>query len=354
MPQVATALFPRRRPAGRARRVDWANLADEELLQLRMCDLRLELRHSPVQRYVQRLYDELDGRGIRFRPHVWLSEEWFSPDGIPGIAVPFYLAHPRLMRLERKMTREVEGGNSNWFMRILRHEAGHAIDSAYRLRRRAHWRALFGPASTPYRSRYRARPASRHHVQHLGDWYAQSHPTEDFAETFAVWLAPRSGWQRRYKSWPALRKLRFVQQVAGELGAETPPVRSRDRIEPLHYNQRTLAQHYRSKLARMRTYRGLLADRMLGRLFSPQQDRRALTAATLLRSNKPRLLAYLIRSTSVDRYGAHQVLRTAISRSERLQLYVSGSQRESLRKTRIMLRRLVRLYMRSQGLRLRA
>ena len=227
---------------------------------------------------MQRLYSELDERGIRFRPHVWLSEEWFSPDGVPGIAVPFYLAHPRLMRLERKMTREVEGGNVNWLMRILRHEAGHAIDSAYRLRRRAHWRALFGPASTPYRSRYRARPASRHHVQHLGDWYAQSHPTEDFAETFAVWLAPRSGWQRRYASWPALRKLRFVQQIAGEI--RRPSRRrcaSRDRIEPLDFNQRTLAQHYRSKLARARTRRGMLADRLLQRVFCSTEPGRART-----------------------------------------------------------------------------
>jgi hypothetical protein len=353
MSQVVSSSLARRRSA-RVRKPDWVNLTDEQLLRTRMCDLRLQLRRSPVQRYVKRLYDELDERGIRFRPHVWLSEEWFSPDGVPGIAVPFYLAHPRLMRLERKMTREVEGGNSNWLMRILRHEAGHAIDSAYRLRRRAHWRALFGPASTPYRSRYRARPASRHHVQHLGDWYAQSHPTEDFAETFAVWLAPRSGWQRRYKSWPALRKLNFVQQFAGELKASRPPVRCRERIEPLNFNQRTLAQHYRSKLARAQRRRGLLADRLLARVFGNEPDRRALTAASFLRANKPRLLLSLIRATEVDRYAAHQVLRTAIHRSEQLELYVRGSQRESLRRTRIMLRRLVRLYMRSQGLRLRA
>src|SRR5580700_7482850 len=325
------------RPA-RARKVDWTTLSDEQLLQTRICDLRLTLQRSPVQPYVQRLYQELDSRGIRFRPHVWLSEEWFSPDGVPGIAMPFYLAHPRLMRLERKMTREVEGGNGNWMMRILRHEAGHAIDSAFRLRRRAHWRALFGPASTPYRSRYRARPASRHHVQHLGDWYAQSHPTEDFAETFAVWLAPRSGWQRRYASWPALRKLRFVQQMAGEFGAHRPPVRCRDRIEPLDLNQRTLAQHYRSKLARARTRRGMLADRMLQSVFTSEPGARGLTAATLLRSNKPQLLAAVIRATGVDRYAAHQVLRTAIDRGQRLQLYVRGSQRASLRAARTMLR----------------
>ncbi|HWW21912.1 MAG TPA: putative zinc-binding metallopeptidase [Steroidobacteraceae bacterium] len=341
------------RPA-RARKVDWTRLPDEELLRTRICDLRLSLRSSPVQRYVQRLYNELDGRGIRFRPHVWLSEEWFSPDGVPGIAVPFYLAHPRLRRLERKMTREVEGGNGNWLMRILRHEAGHAFDSAFRLRRRAHWRALFGPASTPYRSRYRARPASRHHVQHLGDWYAQSHPTEDFAETFAVWLAPRSGWQRHYKSWPALRKLRFVQQFAGEVGAHRPPVCCRDRVEPLEFNQRTLAQHYRNKLARARTHRGLLADRLLLRVFGSEPDHRALSAASFLRANKQGLLASLIRATGVTRYAAYQVLRTAIHRSERLQLYVRGAQRESLRHTRITLRRLAKLYMRSQGLRLRA
>ena len=350
-PAISSA---RRPPAARGRRLDWTRLSDRELLQLRICDLRLDLRRSPLQRYVRRLYDELDGRGIRFRPHVWLSEEWFSPDGVPGIAMPFYLAHPRLMRLERKMTREVEGSNVNWLMRILRHEAGHAIDSAYRLRRRAHWRALFGPASEPYRAGYRARPASRHHVQHLGDWYAQSHPTEDFAETFAVWLTPRSGWQRRYASWPALRKLRFVQQVAGEFGAHRPPVRCRDRIEPLDHNQRTLAQYYRSKLARARTRRGMLADRLLARVFSSEPGVRALTAATLLRAHKPQLIGSVIRSTGVDRYAAYQVLRTAIDRGERLQLYVRGSQREALRSTRLMLRRLVRLYMRSQGLRLRA
>jgi hypothetical protein len=258
------------------------------------------------------------------------------------------------MRLERKMTREVEGSNVNWLMRILRHEAGHAIDSAYRLRRRAHWRALFGPASEPYRAGYRARPASRHHVQHLGDWYAQSHPTEDFAETFAVWLAPRSGWQRRYASWPALRKLRFVQQVAGEFGAHRPPVRCRDRIEPLDRNQRTLAQYYRSKLARARTRRGMLADRLLQRVFTTEPGARGLTAAALLRSNKAQLLTSMIRATGVDRYAAYQVLRTAIDRGARLRLYVRGPQRASLRATRTMLRRMVRLYMRSQGLRLRA
>ena len=341
------------RRRGAAARPDWARLPDEELLRLRVCDLRLDLHRSPLRRHVERLYGELDDRGIRFRPHVWLSGDWFSPDGIPGIAVPFYLAHPRLVRLARKMTREVEGSNVNWLMRILRHEAGHAIDSAYRLRRRAHWRALFGHASRPYRARYRVRPASRRHVQHLGDWYAQSHPTEDFAETFAVWLAPRSDWQRRYAAWPALRKLHFVEQLADELSAQPPAVRSRERIEPLHVDQRTLGQYFRGKAALLRTRRGLLADRLLQRVFvTDPRAPPARSAAVLLRAHKPRLVAWMTRATGADRYIAHQIMRTVIDRSERLQLQVGGSQRATLAAVRGMLRRLVRRYLRSQGLRL--
>ncbi len=174
---------------------------------MRFCDLKLTIEGTDLDGAIQRLYGELDTRGIRFRPHCWLSQEWFSPDGIPGIAIPFYLAHPRLIGIERRYMREVEGGNRNWLMRILRHEAGHAIDSAYRLRRRRHWREVFGPASLPYPDTYRPRPGSRRFVQHLGAWYAQAHPTEDFAETFAVWLKPNSAWRREYMGWPAFAKL---------------------------------------------------------------------------------------------------------------------------------------------------
>src|SRR5258708_7746673 len=133
----------RKKAAGSRRlpRYAWETLSDDQLLSLRFCDLKLKVRGTELEDAIHRLYRELEMRGIRFRPHCWLAQEWFSPDGIPGIAIPFYLAHPRLMRIERRFMREVEGGNRNWLMRILRHEAGHAIDTAYRLRRRSLWRA---------------------------------------------------------------------------------------------------------------------------------------------------------------------------------------------------------------------
>jgi hypothetical protein len=328
----------------RRRPLPWTRLTDEELLSLRFCDLKLSLERSPLKSHITRLYSELESRGITMRPHVWLAEEWFSPDGIPGIAVPFYLAHPRLERLERRIMREVEGGNARWFMRILRHEAGHALDNAYRLRRRRRWREVFGPASLPYPHRYKARPGSRRYVHHLGQWYAQAHPTEDFAETFAVWLKPNSDWRRSYADWPALHKLSVVEELIASLRGRRAPVRSRARIEPIDLNTRTLAQHYRSKLARNRQFRKGLTDELLQRVFSTERRRGAMRASALLRSQKQGLVGAVARELQMERYSVHQILRMLIERAEHLKLYVGGSRRDAAQHSRWMLERIARLY----------
>ncbi len=326
-------------------RAAWTRLSDEELLSVRFCDLRLSVESSPLKRRVERLYGELEHRGISLRPHVWLSEEWFSPDGVPGIAVPFYLAHPRLERLERRIMREVEGGNARWFMRILRHEAGHALDNAYRLRRRKRWREVFGPASLQYPHRYKARPGSRRYVHHLGEWYAQAHPTEDFAETFAVWLKPRSDWRRSYACWPALHKLRAVEELVTSVRGERPPVRNRTRIEPLDSNTRTLAEHYRRKLAHNHQIRTALTDELLPRIFTSKRPRRdSMRAATLLRSEKQRLVAGVARDLAMERYSVEQILGILIERSEAMKLFVQGSRRDAVACSRWMLERITRLY----------
>jgi hypothetical protein len=330
---------PRRRGAS------WTRLPDEQLLQLRFCDLKLAIERSPLARHVRRLYRDLEQRGISVRPHVWLSEEWFSPDGVPGIAVPFYLAHPRLGQLERRIMGEAEGGNSRLLMRILRHEAGHALDNAYRLRRRKRWREVFGPASLPYPARYRARAGSRRYVHHLGEWYAQAHPTEDFAETFAVWLTPRSGWRKSYAGWPALHKLKAVDELVATVRGRRAPVRNRLRIEPLEQNRHTLARHYRRRLARARSFRRGLADELLQRGFTSERTRRsALRAATLLRAHARPLASAVARALKVERYSVEQVLGLLIERSEQLQLYVRGNRRDALYYSRWMLERLTALY----------
>jgi Putative zinc-binding metallo-peptidase len=307
----------------------WEKLTDDQLLSLRFCDLKLAIQGTELQAAIERLYRELTLRGIRFRPHCWLAQEWFSPDGIPGIAIPFYLAHKRLMSLERRFMREVEGGNRNWLMRILRHEAGHAVDSAYRLRRRKHWRQVFGPASLPYPDTYRPRPGSRRFVQHLGAWYAQAHPTEDFAETFAVWLKPHSAWRREYVGWPAFAKLQFIDALVEEIGAQKPLVLNRSIVEDVTQETGTLREHYEQKLTRYRLPRRSGADELLLKVFTTAPRTRASPkAATVLREMRISLRQQVLRSGAFSEYLVHQVLRLMIERCERLNLYVRGSKRE--------------------------
>ena len=168
----------------------WADLPDEQLLDLRMCDLPIALAGSVMQGRIAELQAELDTRELRVPIHYYLAEEWFTPDGATSMAMPFYLAHPRLERLERAQMLEVEGGDYEWCMRILRHEAGHVVDNAYKLRLKRLRKLLFGLPSEPYPEFYTPKPYSKSFVMHIDPWYAQSHPDEDFAETFAVWLTP--------------------------------------------------------------------------------------------------------------------------------------------------------------------
>src|SRR5690606_10071189 len=150
------------RRAAKAREPRWASYSDEELLDLRLCDLApdLSIEGTWLEARIEQLYRELERCGIVFRPHFWLSDDWFTPEGVPGIAIPFYLAHPRLARLEEAQMLEVEGGTPEWCMRILRHETGHAIDNAFRLRRLRRRQQLFGRSSVPYPESYAPRPYS--------------------------------------------------------------------------------------------------------------------------------------------------------------------------------------------------
>jgi hypothetical protein len=312
-------------------------MSDEQLLDMRMCDLKLSIRDTPLESRITQLNEELAYRGINFTPHCWLSEEWFSPDGIPGIAIPFYLAHPRLMRLERKQLLEVEGGTHEWCMKILRHESGHAIDTAFRLRHKAAYRKIFGKPSVPYPEYYQPKPASRDYVLHLEMWYAQAHPLEDFAETFAVWLRPGSRWRSRYKNWPALEKLHMVDSYMKSIGGQRPIVKKRSTLEPLSRIRKTLRSHYRRK----REHYGLdypsIYDNDLRKLFSSDpDDRRNPTAAAFLTRVRSELCRSVARWTGEYSYTIDQVVQEMIERCRELKLRLGTPPEEAKRDAMIL------------------
>lgn len=239
-------------PPRTSNRPRWAELPDEQLLDLRLCDLRLQIAGSRLAPLLARLDRDFASKGItRFRPYAWLSTGWFTPHGTTGFAIPFYLAHPRLLRLERHLIGDAEGGSVASCMRLLRHEAAHALDHAYRLHRRRSWREEFGPFSQPYHATYRPRLGHRGFVVNLGHGYAQSHPAEDWAETFAVWLEATSRWRTRYQGWPALRKLCYVDALVREIRNLPPAVRTREHVDPLAEKRVTLREHYARKSAQL-------------------------------------------------------------------------------------------------------
>lgn len=310
----------------------------DDLLDIRMRDLGLRLGGTWVEDAVGQLHEELAERGFRFRPHVWLSDEWFSPNGVPGFAIPFYLVHPRLMKLERTQMLEVEGGTWAGCMRILRHEAAHAIQHAYSLQRRKSYQEHFGRARR-YPEYYRPNPASRRFVQHLPLWYAQSHPDEDFAETFAVWLRPRSDWRRRYAGWPALRKLEYVDELMTGIAERKPLVTTRQQVEPVRRISRTLREHYEARKARYGRNQPNIYDRDLRRLFADTTPatRRWPTAASFLRKHRAEIRGRVCRWTGEHAFTLDTVLGDMIVRCRELRLRARGSERQLVMNFEILL-----------------
>jgi hypothetical protein len=301
---------------------EWANWPDEKLLDLRICDLKVTIEGSALEPRIAQLNAELAARGLnQFEPHFWLSAEWFSPDGVPGVAIPFYLAHPRLEKLELSQMLEVEGGTHGWCMKILRHEAGHAIDNAYRLRTRLRRQRVFGPSYMQYPDYYTPKPYSKSYVLHLDSWYAQSHPDEDFAETFAVWLKPDSDWRTRYVDWPALKKLQYMDTLMTEIAGKPMLVRSRRKLEPLQTLRKTLRAHYERK----RRHYGLLHphfyDRDLRRMFSDSPEHaRNIKAARFIARVRRDVRRMVAEWTGEYQYTIDQVIEDMIRRANELSL----------------------------------
>ena len=302
-------------------RTDWPDLNDEALLDVRFCELGLAIDGSWIEPRIAQLNEELGTRGLTFRPHFWLSSEWFTPDGVPGIAVPFYLAHPRLMRLEKTQMLEVEGGTPEWCLQILRHEAGHVFDNAYELRKRRKRVRLFGRPSTPYPDFYLPKPYSKSFVLHLDSWYAQSHPDEDFAETFAVWLAPDSDWRTRFADWPALRKIEYMDELMREVAGSKPVVATRREVEPLGRLRTTLRRHYAKKRAHYGVDRPTFYDRDLRKLFSDAPEYRPhRKASRFIHSTRRDVRRLVAEWTGSYQYTIDQVIEDIITRCDELNL----------------------------------
>ncbi len=291
----------------------------------RICDLAVQIPDSPVGHAIDRLYDELDRRGIGFHPPCYLTDEWGCPDGVPIIGVPFYMADPVLTALERETMLDAEGDEPAEMMKLLRHEAGHAVNYAFHLHRRAGWDNVFGPFDTPYPEHFKKRRYSKRYVQHLAGWYAQRHPDEDFAETFAVWLSPVGDWRRRYAGWGALRKLEWVERAVQSIAGRRPRERLMRLDRPVEEMTLTLAHYYRDKRDAGRHDFPDIYDARLREIFPRARAPGAIAAADYLRLKRREYAERVARWTGERRYVIGELYTHLIARCRKLRLWTRPS-----------------------------
>ncbi len=301
--------------------IDLSQISEEELLELRLCDLPLKIEGTWLQACIEELYRELEAKGIRFKPPCYLADEWLTPDNEPVVGIAFFLAHPRLIKLERKMMLEVEGETKSWCMKLLRHETGHALNYAYRLYKRKKWQKIFGKFSQQYPETYRFRPYSKSFVRHLEDYYAQYHPDEDFAETFAVWLSPTSKWKSQYQGWGALRKLEYVDELMREIKNKEPLVKKGKKYWAISTLKIKLKNYYKKKRKSWAEYFPDFHDSNLKRIF--EEIKEGSLASEIIKKYKREILNNVSMWTGEKKYIIGELLDSLIERTKDLKLKTS-------------------------------
>lgn len=302
--------------------IDLENIDEKQLLQTRLCDLPIRIDNTWLKEVIDKLYAELETRGLAFRPPCYLGDEWFSPEGVPVIALPFYLAHARLTQLERKMIGEAEGENRDEAMRLLRHECGHAFVHAFRLTARKTWREVFGHPRKPFSDYYRYQPYSKSYVRNLKDFYAQSHPEEDFAETFAVWLDPEHNWRELYADWPALRKLEYIESLVPTLGNQSTKVQRSQYFFHISTLKKKLENHYKQKRRLYVEHELDFFDEDLKLVFPSTEFKARMTASRFLSTHRKELEGSVGRFTGEKKVMIRNLFNRLKKRCDNLSLNV--------------------------------
>lgn len=300
------------------------DVEQQTLLSQRICDLPLKIKGTHLEELIALLYRELEKAGISIKPETYLSDGWGCPNRVPVIGIPFYQADPELCSLKKQLT-GIEAESDVEVLMILRHEAGHAFNYAYRIFNEPEWRELFGRFSRPYKERYKVLPFSARFVRHVPGWYVQRHPDDDFAETFAVWLTPDSDWQKRYVDTPALAKLLYIDKVAQKYGKQ-PPIVTDGRLDmPIREMMMTLDSWY---IKQKQGHTGSIVlhrivNEDLMRLFPAAEGKPAID---VLRVNRQQLIRDVHYWTGIDRHTLIALVDELLERIRLLGLKIAPDQ----------------------------
>lgn len=290
----------------------------------KLSDLGLTIEGTPLEPIVDEFLQELRERGLEITPYIYLTTEWGVPFPSISIGVPFYLAHPDLIALHGEQIGHFEGVGRTNLLRYLRHEMGHVVNYAYALYDDEEWVKVFGSMTQPYEEDYHPEPFSRRFVRHLPGWYAQKHPDEDWAETFAVWMTPGEHWREEYAEWPvALSKLEYCDRTIASLRKRQPVVTAEDHDEHIatlpftaeEYYQRTPVEESEFPHGLAGALRSIFED-----LNQPEHESTAprLPASELIARHRVQLAADVFRWTGHFPERTHALLNHLAGRADAL------------------------------------
>jgi hypothetical protein len=294
-------------------------------------ELNLKIEGSGLEKLIQRLHRELDQKGIVFKPKCYLTDTWGCPNKVPAIGIPFYYADPTLAKIEDGIRGGLE--DEHELMMSLRHEAGHAINYAYCLYERPEWQEIFGRFTEPYRDYFHPNLQSKEFVKHLyqqvgkysGRIYAQKHPDEDFAETFAVWLTPRSGWRQKYRNWGALKKLKFVDRMMNSIRARKPIVTNGGLINPINSLNFTLLEYYNKTAERYREKAQGYVDDVLREVFGTNGKKGLrVPAGGFIEKNRNPLVEMISHWTGEPPSSVEPLIDKLVNRAKELDLNLAA------------------------------
>lgn len=296
-------------------------------------DLGLKIEGTRLAPLVEKFKEELRQAGVvAVRPNFYLSTDWGVPFPSVSIGIPFYLARPELLAMHTNLVGHVEGLHDADILRYFRHEMGHVMNYAYKLYEREEWVAQFGSMTQPYVEEYRPEPFSTDFVLHLPGFYAQKHPDEDWAETFAVWMTPGINWRDVYAAWPVvIEKLDYCDSVMAEVGAIPPLLSTIDDDESVSSLPQTVEEYYQASTLDSEDLPVGLdgALRTMFDDFEPSTASKSTQAASqLMRRMEQRLMASVFRWTGHFPERTRELLRYLADRADKL-LQVYDPARES-------------------------
>jgi hypothetical protein len=192
---------------------------------------------------------------------------------------------------------------------------------------------LFGPFRRPYRDFYRPVAFSRQYVRHMEGWYAQKHPDEDFAETFAVWMTPRAQWRKRYKGWGAMKKLLYMERIGKKFSNVEPFVAHGTADITVEQMYVTVADFYDKAAEQQLSPGDLTLDSDMMDIFNASRRRKkgVRPAIEFLRENRKTITDKVTYWTGVQRPLLKKLIEAIEARVVELKLNVDiSSERQHL------------------------